>query len=172
METSYIEKIIPFIANMRIGSNSEEPSKEGTPFDTGKSYDYVYYNQDMSIAEINSILESFDYEEVEPGFPIYQKIILKLNAGDTYLLRAMKIAKSMYGSQEEGYFYFFGNDFDEGGAGEGMVYVSELVDTGDKQIEAGWYTTTPGQILGTQDYIIEKINEWDKVKTLFSSTQF
>ena len=156
-----------------IGPSGDEPGpKVGTPFEVGQSYDYIYYNQDLSIAEVNAILESLDYEEVMPGFDYYQKVILETEASDTYLLRALKISKSMFGSQEEGYYYFISNDFDEGSAGDHMNYVSEFVDTGDHQIEAGWYTSVPGQLTGSQDYTVENVNEWDKVKTLFSSTPF
>jgi len=174
MEKSYIQKIIPFIDNMRVQSEGGEPTpgKEGTPFEVGQVYNYAYYNTELSYTQINSILENLNYDIGDEDFKIAQIIIdNEEKPTDYFSLTACRLDKSMFDPEATGYVYGFLADNDAGSVVDGFIYMSETLDVEGTIVEQGWHTTTPGQITLSDRAIVE-VKNWDKVNTIFSSTPF
>ena len=175
METSYIEKIIPFIANMRIGVSEDEPTPsypEGVPFVDGQNYSYIYYNKSLSIDYINSILENLEYTEGEGG--AYTILINGTKDGDEWMLLSVsKVDLSMIG--QTGFAYMISSGDESGAIMDGCVYLSQDIrfegPDGEEVYEKGWHTTTQGQIV-IEHQPIKNSNQWDKIKTIFSSEPF
>ena len=63
MSKTFIESIIPFITSMRKGISEEGGVvyPEGTEFEVGQSYDYLYYNKDLPFDYIDSCLAQLDW---------------------------------------------------------------------------------------------------------------
>lgn len=159
-----------------IGPSGDEPGpKVGTPFEISKSYQYCYYNKDLSIEYINSILESLDYTPVEDFDGAGMLQILDISGKDYYALCAIRYPRKLFDPTATGCFYAIMNDYDEGGeGGNGLIYLSESINPDGSLVEAGWHVETPGKIYIYDERFptILAVNEWDKVNTIFSSTPF
>lgn len=171
MSKTFIESIIPFITSMRKGISEEGGVvyPEGTPFEDEQSYEYAYYNKDLPIEYINSVLESLDYKP--DGDMFYTQLLIGTKDESTWgEIEVLKADKSAIGGQSGEYLYIIMAN-DPGCAMDEWVYSSEDVDFGEAQVSAGWHTQIEGRIqLDHQP--TKRFDQWDKVKTIFSSTEF
>lgn len=172
MEKSYIEKITAFISNMRDSNEGgDTPGKEGTPFEDEQSYDYAYYNKDLPLEYINNVLESLEYIEGEGGY--YAKLFVGTKDDDDWsVVGVSKVDLSIIG--KTGYAYMI-TCSDDSAIMDDVVYLSRDIviegPEGKEEYTKGWHTSVEGR-LTLNHQPLKKVNQWDKVKTIFSSTPF
>lgn len=149
MSESYIEKLIPFICNMRVGQSGEQPTPPPGPLYTMEAFEIgddlgigakIHFDTSKS-SELESLISSYEYDDSGISIMFYTE---RLNL----MITGMDLSKSTQGAVS-GYALYIGNGQDM----MGVLYSTVDAEIQGKTVKAGWNYIEDGGYIDSDDNI-------------------